>query len=404
MLAAHIVAPSTSLARTYSHRLALPRMVLNIHHGVSLGPTCSAAEYLRSAGIRQYSLPFDWIHSDVDIVTAVIADGGTALLDRRSLQSSTVRSKTGRKPWQQRCLHRRYRTAAQAHIFNHHDPAACDEDYARLHRTADRLRRVLADHDHRTLFLYLETDAAPGAAHREAFVARAERLFECLRCHTSTFALAAVRAVPMRPANEAAGDERGRPREHELLHAHAHDGGGGADLHVLEMASLTRTVVPFSRVAEQGTPDERADTAALTAALTARFSFGTVRCQPPPPSASTEAARALTGPAWVWAAPPHGPRASASAAELRLALERLRPLGLPSDALPSLGDDEAAVVDVALWAERAIGCGAQPNVREWRSAAKRLATPSRRSPTPAALLATVVGYQLAERSAEGEAG
>ena len=44
--------------------------------------------------------------------------------------------------------------------------------------------------------------------------------------------------------------------------------------------------------------------------------------------------------------------------------------------------------------------GAAVTVREWRAAAKRLATPSRRSPTRAALVATVVSYQLAEIDAE----
>ena len=227
-------------------------MLLDIHHSASLGPTCNAAEFLRSTGLRRYSLPFDWIHSDVDIATDVLADGGAALLDRRSLQSSTVRSRTGRKPWRRRCLHRRYRTASQPHIFIHHDPATCDDDYARLHRSTDRLRRLLADREQRTLFLHLETNAAPDPEHRDACVTRGARLFECLRCHTSRFALVVVRAVPM-SAGEAENSNAmcGPPREVELLHDRVDGGGGGADLYVLELACLTRTVVPFSRLATQ---------------------------------------------------------------------------------------------------------------------------------------------------------
>ena len=42
------------------------------------------------------------------------------------------------------------------------------------------------------------------------------------------------------------------------------------------------------------------------------------------------------------------------------------------------------------------------SVKEWRAHAKRLATPSRRSPTKVALVATVLGYQCAEQRAEAE--
>ena len=162
--------------------------LLQIQHCVSLGPTCNTAEYLRChpAGLRRYALPFDWIHSDSALVRACVSDGCVALLDRRSLQSvgvgrihangdgssggeasAATSARLGRSVaksrWPaRRCLNRNFRTERQAHIFIHHDPALRDDDFARLHRAADRLRRVLADREAPTLFLHLETNAAPG--------------------------------------------------------------------------------------------------------------------------------------------------------------------------------------------------------------------------------------------------
>jgi len=177
---------------------------LQIQHCVSLGPTCNAAEYLRChpAGLRRYALPFDWIHSDAALIRACVTDGCAALLDRRSLQSvgvgrmhadgaarsgggdasaatsARLRRSVARSCWPaRRCLSRNFRTERQAHIFIHHDPALRDDDFARLHRAADRLRRVLADREGTTLFLLLETNAQPGDLAAAAFVARARQIW-----------------------------------------------------------------------------------------------------------------------------------------------------------------------------------------------------------------------------------
>ena len=209
-----------------------PPPLLQIQHCVSLGPTCNAAEYLRChpAGLRRYALPFDWIHSDSALVRSCVTDGCVALLDRRSLQSvgagrihasgadgpgggdasaatsARLRRSVAKSRWPaRRCLSRNFRTEKQAHIFIHHDPALRDDDFARLHRAADRLRRVLADREGPTLFLHLETNAAPGAAAAAAFVARARQISACLGSHTSTYALAAVRAVPIDAGGEGGG-------------------------------------------------------------------------------------------------------------------------------------------------------------------------------------------------------
>ena len=128
---------------------------------------------------------------------------------------------------------------------------------------------------------------------------------------------------------------------------------------MIELRSLSRAVVPFSRLQPQGTPAELdppnpnpspntnpspnpegtpaelADVSALNAALGARFCFERISAQPPvltltlaltltrtrtrtrtrtqnlqaqPPgrTRATDAARAAAAPCWVWGAGPHG--------------------------------------------------------------------------------------------------
>ena len=65
-------------------------------------------------------------------------------------------------------------------------------------------------------------------------------------------------------------------------------------------------------------------------------------------------------------------------------------------------EDERDVPVAQLAARRVDSTGDAMSVKEWRAHAKRLATPSRRSPTKVALVATVLGYQCAEQRAEAE--
>ena len=61
-------------------------------------------------------------------------------------------------------------------------------------------------------------------------------------------------------------------------------------------------------------------------------------------------------------------------------------------------------MDVGRWAEEWVAQeearGARVSVKEWRAAGKALAMPSQRIPSRSELVATVIGYQLAELEAE----
>ena len=393
---------------------------MTIHHCVSLGPSCHSSEFLRTRGLRRFAAPFDWLHTDATIISACLDDDFESLLSRREMHS--VGGRVGH--------HRRFRTADHKHIFRHHDPAVNDADFARFHRAADRLRRVLEDNTSCTLFFHLETDAPPGEHERRAFMKHSRSIFDDLRRRTNNFAFVAMRAVPRGMRGEAC----------ELLHeAHAdaslpRGDGTVARLLALELPTRTRTVIPFSRLAPQGTPDEIEDVLSVSAALDARFHFD-LHEQPPARTARTEAMRVACGPCWVWTHQPPtcGPDAcvAASYAELQSALSML-PVAESTAGLVAAesamaaatawpprrrskeegdkeneGRDQGDVreekvlhgsIDLSTWADLWVRAVGEESVRvtAWRAAAKRLATPTRRATTRTALVREVLCYQVTE--------
>lgn len=350
-----------------------------VQYCVSIGPSCHAAEFLRShpESLRRFALPFDWIHSDPALIQTCVGDGCKLLLDRKCLVSAVYTDSQKKL-----CLHRQLRTIAHAHIFNHHDPAVCDVDFIHMHRASDRLRRILEDTQNRTLFLHLEINSCRGPELRSRFIANALAMFDCIRGHTSNFALVAIRVVA-----QPIGSVR---EEHKLIDSR----NGGDDLLVLELTSLTKTVIPFSRLPEnQATHEEQADFDFVAAAISARFDFA-LRSQPPPDTLSTVAARAECGPKWVWSR--QNVLSTTTITDLQDAMRCLP--GGEHDIYEKFGQEVVAGdIHVLSWAEQWVEkAGAAFKVRDWRAAAKRLAVPSRRSPTHAALVSTVISYQLAD--------
>ena len=243
-------------------------LISTITHCCSLGPSCHGAEFLRARGHTSFALPFDWIHSTPEMVSACLEDRCATLLNRRELHSVDAGPDvSGSAPTPRRERHGghlRYRTKEHAHIFRHHDPAVHDGDFARLHSAADRLRRLLDDADAQVLYLHLQTDAAPGEESRDAFVRGARAMFASLcagssnrfalvlwcackcslrrptfphRCAGSSnrFALVAIRAIPRHVAAGHAG-EAGEAGE-------AGDEAFGARELCLEEASDTRSLL-----------------------------------------------------------------------------------------------------------------------------------------------------------------
>ena len=113
-------------------------------HVLSLGTTCLTARLLGDVGARAFAAPFDWIFSSPAIVSTVLADGGSTLLDPSMYFRATADGKVGHYLLSPLLPKPPGRLSARGIIFNHHDPLGRQEDHAYLERAVARLRLTLA--------------------------------------------------------------------------------------------------------------------------------------------------------------------------------------------------------------------------------------------------------------------
>ena len=141
---------------------------------ISLGSHCHTAQILKGLDLRTWSAPFDWIFSSPGMVRDCLADDFSDLLDRRHYESTPLHERQA--PNETRCRHLLYRDRhAIPFVFNHHDPAASDEDYRFLQAGVRRLRAALDRPGARNRFYLmtaLPTEAATVRAIRDALTAR----------------------------------------------------------------------------------------------------------------------------------------------------------------------------------------------------------------------------------------
>ncbi len=123
---------------------------------VSLGSHCHMAQILKAEGLRTWSGPFDWIFSAPGMVSDCLADDFSALLDRAQYESTPPDERMA--PDETRCGHRLYRERhAIPFVFNHHDPAASDDDFRFLQAGVRRLRTALDAPGTRNRFYLMTT-------------------------------------------------------------------------------------------------------------------------------------------------------------------------------------------------------------------------------------------------------
>lgn len=112
------------------------------HNHISLGCHCQMAHVLKTLDLRQWSGPLDWIFSMPGMARDCLADDFAALVDRSQLESIPEAERRGPNIWRGR--HRLYRERHGLEcVFNHHDPATSEADYAFLTEGVRRLRRAL---------------------------------------------------------------------------------------------------------------------------------------------------------------------------------------------------------------------------------------------------------------------
>ncbi len=95
---------------------------------VSLGQNCSSAWYLKSVGVKQASLPFDWIFSSPGIVAHCIDNDFEAFLDKKQMTSTS----------QHAAGHALYHTG----LFAHRNPLSDEATYSYYERCVDRFRKL----------------------------------------------------------------------------------------------------------------------------------------------------------------------------------------------------------------------------------------------------------------------
>ena len=123
---------------------------------ISVGNFCHAAQVLKLAGLRKFAGPFDWIFSNIEMVTHCFEDDFQTFLDlsqyrnvpedQRELSEANV------------CQHEFYRqNYGIEFMFNHHSPLN-ERDYAYLQRCVERFR-ITVKGDTPTLLLMLTVES-----------------------------------------------------------------------------------------------------------------------------------------------------------------------------------------------------------------------------------------------------
>ena len=124
---------------------------------VSLGSRCNVAQHLQDFGLRDRSLPFDWIFSTPEVVVHCLEDDFELFLRPDQYEPIPLWRRTAREF--NLCDHAIFRDAYGVEaMFNHRDPSQVD-DYMYLQRCVMRFRGV-RDSQAPTLYLVI-VDAHP---------------------------------------------------------------------------------------------------------------------------------------------------------------------------------------------------------------------------------------------------
>jgi len=111
----------------------------SFNYAISLGCACNTSLYLKELGLKQFSLPYDWIFSNLDTIEHTIKDDFNSFLDKNLIDSVN----------QKRASHNLY----HSFLFNHRNPKDNENDYQYYQRCIDRFKQVLKS-DCNKLFIH----------------------------------------------------------------------------------------------------------------------------------------------------------------------------------------------------------------------------------------------------------
>lgn len=120
-----------------------------INHIISIGDHCLTSFLLKKYKLKKYSLPFDWIFSNIDAVLHSIEDDFNIFLDKQYYEKIISIAK------EEVSHHHYYEDEFQVRspMFNHLDVTS-EEGYQYTLRSVQRFRRVLASEEAK-LFIYI---------------------------------------------------------------------------------------------------------------------------------------------------------------------------------------------------------------------------------------------------------
>jgi hypothetical protein len=114
----------------------------------SLGKLCQSSKILQRIGVKNESYPFDWVHSNLDIIQHCIDDDFKSLMDKSFYFSSTDKATT------KSCNHEIYSKMCGGVFFRHRDPLSIEDDYNYFVRCVDRFRMLLKSEERKTFIQF----------------------------------------------------------------------------------------------------------------------------------------------------------------------------------------------------------------------------------------------------------
>lgn len=119
----------------------------DIKFACSLGTTCSSAELLKRIGWRVCAYPFDWVFSNLEIISHCIETDFSLLLDKSQYVDIQVKWNSDQ------CGHKTY----EPNMFNHRDMRK-EENYAYLMRSVDRIRYMFKSKEPKLFVLHFKNN------------------------------------------------------------------------------------------------------------------------------------------------------------------------------------------------------------------------------------------------------
>jgi hypothetical protein len=112
---------------------------LSFNYVVSLGCACNTSLYLKELGLKLFSLPYDWIFSNLNMIQHTIEDDFQSFLNLELINSKKSKQ-AGHNYYHQR-------------LFNHHNPKDNQNDYKYYQRCITRFKAIL-DSSESKLFIH----------------------------------------------------------------------------------------------------------------------------------------------------------------------------------------------------------------------------------------------------------